>query len=247
MNRPSWAPTFVFVPPALSINDVTANEGQAGTTSFTFTVTRTGNLSRTASVSYATANNSATAGSDYTAANGTLNFAATEATKSITVLVAGDTAIEGNETFFVNLSGEVNATISDTQGIGTITNDDFNTAPVANNQNVTTSEDTAKAITLVATDGENNPLIYTVVTGPMHGTLSGTAPNLTYTPNANYNGPDSFTFKANDGTADSNIATVSITVNAVNDAPTANAGTLATNEDTAQSRHWWPPMWIAPI
>src|SRR4030095_14010842 len=98
---------------------------------------------------------------------------------------------------------------------------------------VTTDEDTAKAITLAATDAEGSTLTYTIVTGPAHGTLSGTAPALTYTPAANYNGADSFTFKANDGTADSNLATVTITVTAVNDAPVANDVTLATDEDTA--------------
>jgi len=55
-------------------------------------------------------------------------------------------------------------------------------------------------------------LTYTVVTGPAHGTLTGEAPNLTYTPHADYNGADSFTFIANDGQADSNEATVSITI-----------------------------------
>ena len=60
-----------------------------------------------------------------------------------------------------------------------------------------------------------------MVTGPPTARLSGTAPALTYTPAANYNGPDSFTFKANDGTLDSNVATVTITVTAVNDAPVA--------------------------
>lgn len=57
---------------------------------------------------------------------------------------------------------------------------------------------------------------------PGIGTLSGTAPSLTYTPAANYNGTDSFTFKVNDGTVDSNVATVTITVTPVNDAPVAN-------------------------
>jgi hypothetical protein len=95
-----------------------------------------------------------------------------------------------------------------------------NDAPTANDGTATTNEDTAKAITLTGSDADGDSLTYSVVTGPTHGTLSGTAPNLTYTPNANYNGPDSFTFKANDGTADSADATVSITMNAVNDAPT---------------------------
>src|SRR4029077_11274271 len=87
-----------------------------------------------------------------------------------------------------------------------------NHAPVATAQSVTTLEDTAKAITLSATDLDNDPLTYSVVVAPAHGTLSGTAPNLTYTPAALYSGSDSFTFKANDGIVDSNIATVSITV-----------------------------------
>ena len=86
----------------------------------------------------------------------------------------------------------------------------------------TTDEDTPKAITLTATDVDGATLTYAIVDAPAHGTLSGTAPALTYTPAANYNGPDSFTFKANDGTADSNVATVSITVTAVNDAPVAS-------------------------
>jgi len=94
-----------------------------------------------------------------------------------------------------------------------------NTAPVANAQSVTTDEDTAKAITLTGSDADGDPLTYSVVAGPSHGTLSGTAPALTYTPAANYNGSDSFTFKANDGTLDSATTTVSITVTAVNDAP----------------------------
>ena len=70
------------------------------------------------------------------------------------------------------------------------------------------------------------------MSAPQHGTLSGTGANLTYTPEADYNGPDSFTFKASDGTADSDQATVSIAVNAVNDAPVANDDTMSTNQDT---------------
>jgi hypothetical protein len=75
-------------------------------------------------------------------------------------------------------------------------------------------EDGSLPITLTGTDPNGDPLTYTVTTPPAHGTLGGTAPNLTYTPNANYNGPDSFAFKVNDGLADSAPATVSITVNA---------------------------------
>jgi hypothetical protein len=88
---------------------------------------------------------------------------------------------------------------------------------------VSTNEDTAKVIVLSASDSDSDPLTYQVVTNPANGSLTGTAPNLTYTPNANFNGSDSFTFKANDGYADSLAATVSITVAAVNDAPVLGA------------------------
>jgi F5/8 type C domain/Bacterial Ig domain/Calcineurin-like phosphoesterase len=90
-----------------------------------------------------------------------------------------------------------------------------NSPPVANNQAVTTNKNTAKSITLTATDANNDPLTYSIVTQPSHGTLSPSTPGgaaRTYTPNTNYVGPDSFTFKANDGKVDSNTATVSINV-----------------------------------
>src|SRR4029453_16392696 len=106
-----------------------------------------------------------------------------------------------------------------------------NSAPVCNSGTATTNEDVSVATTLSCTDADSNPLSYTILSGPSHGTLTGTAPNLTYNPALNYNGPDSFTFKANDGTVDSNTATFNITVNAVNDAPVCTNGSATTNED----------------
>ncbi|HYU79619.1 MAG TPA: Ig-like domain-containing protein [Vicinamibacterales bacterium] len=106
-----------------------------------------------------------------------------------------------------------------------------NHAPVASNASPTTNEDTPVAINLVATDADGNTLTYDIVSGPTYGTLSGTAPSLTYTPDANYNGSDNFTFRANDGVLNSNLATVSITVTPVNDAPTAANNSYSTNED----------------
>jgi hypothetical protein len=87
-----------------------------------------------------------------------------------------------------------------------------NRPPVANAQSVQVVQDKPAAITLTATDLDGDPLTYIVVSNPAHGTLSGTAPNLTFTPAAGYTGPDSFTFKANDGVADSAPATVSVNV-----------------------------------
>jgi hypothetical protein len=100
-----------------------------------------------------------------------------------------------------------------------ITVNEVNDAPTATNQAVSTDEDTLKGITLVATDPDRDSLTYAIVQQPSNGSLSGSPPNVTYTPNANFNGSDSFTFRASDGTVNSNTATVSITVNSVNDDP----------------------------
>jgi type VI protein secretion system component Hcp/Ca2+-binding RTX toxin-like protein len=105
--------------------------------------------------------------------------------------------------------------------------------PAANAQSISTDEDTATGVTLSGSDADGDSLTFTVTSGPAHGTLSGSGANLTYTPAANYNGPDSFTYVANDGWTDSEAASVSLTVQAVNDAPVANAQSISTDEDTA--------------
>jgi hypothetical protein len=71
------------------------------------------------------------------------------------------------------------------------------------------------------------------VVQPSHGSLSGTPPALTYTPAANYNGTDSFTFKANDGTANSNTATYNVTITPVNDAPVVTSGASASTDEAS--------------
>jgi RHS repeat-associated protein len=109
----------------------------------------------------------------------------------------------------------------------------LNVPPIAYNQLVPTDEDTAAAILLDGTDAESSALTYTLLSQPAHGTLEGVPPNLIYRPHLNYHDSDSFTFKVNDGQADSNVATVSIAVKPINDAPIANAQTLTTEEDTA--------------
>lgn len=110
-----------------------------------------------------------------------------------------------------------------------------NDIPVANSQSVTTNEDTSTPVNLTGSDADGDPLTFLIVTGPLHGTLSGTGPNRIYTPFVNYNGPDSFTFKVNDGTTDSNTATVSITVTPVNDAPVADSQNVTVIEDTPKA------------
>jgi CSLREA domain-containing protein len=120
-----------------------------------------------------------------------------------------------------------------------------NTPPETGSQSVTTGGDEAKTITLSATDAEGDELNFEITDQPDHGTLGSIGAvtcdnvttscqaNLTYTPNKDYHGPDSFKFLASDGTADSGEATVSITVSATNDAPVADDDSASTQEDTA--------------
>ena len=103
-----------------------------------------------------------------------------------------------------------------------------NQAPSATAQAVATDEDTDIAITLTGSDPEGSALTFTIGTAPANGTLSGTAPDVTYTPNADFNGADSFTFTVNDGSLTSPAATVDVTVNAINDAPVADDQAVAT-------------------
>lgn len=108
-----------------------------------------------------------------------------------------------------------------------------NTAPVANGQDVTLAEGSSQPITLGATDADGDALTYAIVTGPAHGTLSGGGQDLIYTPAAGYYGTDSFTFKANDGMADSGLATVSITVTPFLKAPSGLSAKIISSNQIA--------------
>lgn len=117
----------------------------------------------------------------------------------ITVTVS-DGSLEGSQNFFVTV----------TQG---------NSAPIANSQQITLNEDTSVPVTLSGSDPEGSPLQFIVLTNPLKGSLSGTPPNLIFTPALNENGTDSFTFKVRDGSLDSAPATVTLTITPVNDPP----------------------------
>jgi hypothetical protein len=109
-----------------------------------------------------------------------------------------------------------------------------NDAPVAAADAVELDEDTSLAITLSGMDVDGDALEYSIASSPSNGSLSGTPPNVIYTPDADFNGADSFKFVANDGTVDSLAAEVSITVRPVNDAPVATDNTVMLDEDKAQ-------------
>jgi hypothetical protein len=114
-------------PPVLSIANTSVTEGNSGTATASVTVTLSKAYSSPVSVNYATANSTATAGSDYTAATGSVTFNPGETTKTVAIAITGDTEVESDETFKVNLSNASGASIGISSGTVTITNDDFNT------------------------------------------------------------------------------------------------------------------------
>jgi len=117
---------------SVSIGDVSISEGDSGTKTLTFTVTRSGGRGAF-DVDYATTDGTATAGQDYVAIpKTTLSFGADENTKTVSVTINGDTTVEPDETFLVNLTTPTNgATIDDSGGLGTIVNDDDKSGSVS--------------------------------------------------------------------------------------------------------------------
>ena len=113
-----------------------------------------------------------------------------------------------------------------------------NDAPVAHSASVATDEDVPLDIRLGAMDVDGDPLSYRITEAPRYGSLTGVAPDLRYLPALDYHGTDTFTFVANDGTLDSETATVDITLRSVNDAPVANAGPDQTVEGTCPEGAW---------
>jgi len=125
--------------PTISIADQSISEGNSGTKVLEFTVTLSSAATGNVTVNYATADGSAIAGNDYVAKTGTVTFAAGETSKKIQVTINGDTVVEGDETFLVNLTNPTGATIADAQATGTITNDD-SVLPTLNISNPTVAE-----------------------------------------------------------------------------------------------------------
>src|SRR5207247_1621793 len=174
-------------------------------------------------LNFIVSNNNATlfSGQPAVAANGTLTYTpAANANGSATVTV--QVHDNGGTT-----NGGVDTSAAQTF---TVTVTPVNDAPVAVNDAYSVNEDTiltvaAPGVLANDADAEANPLTAALVTGPAHGTLAFNANgSFTYTPAANYNGPDSFTYKANDGALDSTAGTATITVTAVNDVPSFTKG-----------------------
>ena len=136
--------------------------------------------------------------------------------------------VSGTDTFTFRVS---DGTLNSAAATVTIHVAPVNDAPVAYGQSVSTDEDATVAVTLGGNDAEGTALVFTVLDPPAHGGLSGSGANLLYTPAANHSGSDQFTFQVDDGSLQSALATVTITVRAVNDAPVAHGDTFALDED----------------
>jgi uncharacterized protein (TIGR03437 family) len=106
-----------------------------------------------------------------------------------------------------------------TRRIIQLTVNNINRLPVASDQSVTLDEDKSLEISLVVNDPDDDLLSFYLINSPEHGTVNGSGSVITYTPTRDYFGTDRFTYKVSDGTSDSNIATVSITIRSANDAP----------------------------
>ena len=157
--------------PSISISDVTVTEGNAGTTTASFTVSSSNLSSQSISVNYATAGNTATSGNDFVAASGTATIAPGLLSTTVNVTVNSDTTFEPNETFFVNLTSPTNAIISDSQGTGTINNDDAE--PAVSINDVSVSEGNSGTVTAGFTVSLSNASSQTVTVN--YATSAGTA------------------------------------------------------------------------
>jgi len=140
----------------------------------------------------------------------------------------------GVDTFTVIVSDGKGSTATATV---TITVNPVNDAPVANNDTVTTDENTSIIVDVKANDSdvEGDTLTVTGVTQPSNGLVTLVGGVVTYTPNNNYNGPDSFIYTISDGKGGTATATVTVTVNSVNNVPVATGDSQTTNEDTPVS------------
>ncbi len=150
-----------------------------------------------------------------------------------------DPDFNGEDTFTYRACDDANPPECSDPATVTITVNAVNDTPEADDDSYATDEDTelsvaAPGVLAGDTDADDDTLTASLVTGPANGDLDLNADgSFSYTPDANFSGEDSFTYRASDGDEDSEIATVTITVRAVNDAPDADADSATTDEDNS--------------
>jgi len=219
--------------PSFSIGDIIVDEG-AGTA--TLTITRSGDTSIASDVlTVAFADGTATDPADYT---GGLflpfSFAAGQTTTTVSASIIDDALVEGDEGFFLQLRDQATGTLLASGGVTITDNDLTNAPPDAVDDSADVLEDSTLTGSVAGNDSDpdGDTLSYTLVSDVSNGSLTlqsdGT---ISYTPDADYTGPDSFTYEASDGNGGTDQATVSLNVLAVNDAPVAVDDTGSVSED----------------
>ena len=211
--------TFVLTVTAVNDPPTAQNDGYSVVEDGTLTIVPPGVLANDTDVE----GNSLTAAKLTSPAHGTLSFSANGA-----FTYQPDADYRGPDSF----TYRANDGLTDSStALVNLTVTPVNDPPSAAAQAVTTPEDTPRATTLAGTDVDGDPLTYTIVSSPAHGTLSGSGATRTYTPAANYYGADSFTYRVSDGTLSSDPVTVTITIDAVNDPPTTTADAYTVNKN----------------
>jgi uncharacterized delta-60 repeat protein len=217
ISRPHLARLLDNVAPSIVQFDQVSYAEFENAGSATITVTRAGNTNNTVMVDYSTSDGTAIAGSDYASASGALTFLSGETSKTFNVAIINDALDEPDETIHLNLSSPTSGTTLGTpsEAVLTIVDDD---APVAANDSYSTLLNTTLTVAapgVLSNDGYlNGPMLTAaLVSGTANGTLTLNADgSFTYTPNTGFTGLDSFTYRATDGLAPSNPATVTILV-----------------------------------
>jgi hypothetical protein len=148
------------------------------------------------------------------------------------VVFTPDLNYHGNDLFSYTISDN-NGLVSATAASVLLTINSINDRPLADDNALTLREDKTLIITLTGSDVDDDPLGFIITRQPLHGTIVRSGTNWAYTPELNYNGPDSFNFQATDGIINSATANVTLTILAVNDRPIATAQTVTLNEDSS--------------
>ena len=158
--------------PTLVISDETIDEGNSGLTAVTFTVNLLQPSALPATVTYSTSSGSAQLGTDFQNIGGTITFAPGETSKTITVNVIGDSAVEGNENFLVNLVNPVDAGFGDFLGVGTITNDDILPSFQVSDAEIVEGDSGTTELTFTVTRTGSTALTSTVAIATSNGTAT---------------------------------------------------------------------------
>jgi ELWxxDGT repeat protein len=208
-------------PPTVSVAGASVLEGNVPpNTTVPVVITLSGPSGQPVTVGYKTIDDTARAGQgDYVAAAGTVTFAPGQTSRTVELQIVPDTTFEPDERFTIRLTTAAGATVADGHASVTAVNDDANVPPLAADDGPFSVLEgdvlTVPPPGVLANDAdaEHAPLTARFVTAPAHGVLFlRTSGGFDYTPGVGYVGPDSFTYVANDGHADSNVVTVSLVV-----------------------------------